>query len=153
MTITYSIDHVSTSVEDVSVETAAKSEMTLQSTTTDQKTGNVTSTYVLASGDDAYKAFVTYTSSIQNRASGAIRRLSMLFSTWATASNSISGIDTKKPISVQISIQLPSDMTIELADLDKLLGNAYSFTYEDVTTKVRDTVWLQKLLYGVPQVK
>jgi len=153
MTVTYSIDHVASSVEDVSVEVAAKSEMTLQSTFTDPKTGDVTSTYVLASGDGNYPATVSYRSSVQSRSTGAIRRISMTFSTWATAADSVTGIDTKKPISVTTSFNIPADMTIELADMDDLIGNSFSLLFLSVTTKVRDTTWLQKLLYGIPQVK
>jgi len=153
MTISYAIDHLSTSVEDVSVEVAAKSEMTLQSTTTDPKTGEVTSTYVLASGDNGFPAFVTYRASVQNRASGSVRRLSMTLSTWATKSDSVSGTDEKKNLSIGVTITVPSDMTIEVSDVDDLIGNAFSFLYLSVTAKVRDTSWLQKLLYGIPQVK
>jgi hypothetical protein len=152
MTITYSIDHLNTSVEDVSVEVAAKSEMTLQSTDVDPKTGEVVSTYVLASGDNSYPAIVTYRSSVQNRANGAIRRMSMTFSTWATAADSITGIDIKKPLLGTVSFNVPADMTIEVADMDDMIGNLFSFCYASVTTKVRSTTWLQKLLYGVPQV-
>lgn len=153
MSITYSIDHVSTSVEDVSVEIAAKSEMTLQSTDVDPKTGEVVSVYVLASGDNSFPAYVTLRSSIQNRASGAIRRASMTFSTWATAADGVSGIDTKKPFSGTVSFNIPADMTVEVADMDDFIGNLFSYLYLSVTTKVRDTTWLQKLLYGIPQVK
>jgi len=153
MTITYSIDHISTSVEDVSVEVAAKSEMTLQGTVIDQKTGDVTSTYVLASGDNSYPATVAYRSAVQNRASGAVRRMSMTFSTWATRSDSVAGTDEKLPLTGSIAFTVPADMTIEVADMDDLVGNLFSFAYLSVTTKVRDTTWLQKLLYGIPQVK
>jgi hypothetical protein len=77
----------------------------------------------------------------------------MTFSTWAVASNSVSGIDTRKPFSGTVSFLIPADMTIEVADMDDFIGNLFSFLYLSVTTKVRDTTWLQKLLYGVPQVK
>lgn len=153
MSITYSLDHVATSVEDVSVEVAAKSEMTLVGTDTDPKTGEIASTYVLASGDDAYKATVTYRSVLQKRAGDTVRRLSMTFSTWARASNSVSGIDTLKPFVGTVSFVIPADMTIEIADMDDFIGNVFSFLYLSVTTKVRDTTWLQKLLYGIPAVK
>lgn len=152
MSITYSIDHVSTTVEDVSVEVAAKTEMTLQSTDVDPKTGDVTSIYVLASGDNSFPANITYRSSIQSRAGGSIRRVSMTFSTWATQSDSVSGTDTKKPFSGTVSFNMPADMTIEVADMDDFIGNLFSFLYLSVSTKVRNTTWLQKLLYGVPQV-
>jgi len=153
MSITYSIDHVPTSVEDVSVEVAAKSEMTLRQVSTDPKTGEISAEYVLASGDDNYPATITYRTVLQRRNSALKRRISMTFQTWATASNSVSGEDTKKEISGTVSMILPSEMTLELADLDDFLGNIFSMMYLSVTTKVRDTTWLQKLLYGIPQVK
>jgi len=153
MTISYSIDHLSTSVEDVSIEIAAKSEMTLQSTTTDPKTGEIASTYVLASGDNAYPSSVVFRSSIQNRTNGAIRRMSMTFSTWATKSDDVTNVVVKRPVVATFSVNVPSDITVEVADLDDLIGNAFSFLYLSVTSKVRNTTWLQDLLYGIPQVK
>jgi hypothetical protein len=51
MTISYSLDHTPSSTESVLVEVAPKSEMTLRATDADPKTGAVTATYVLASGD------------------------------------------------------------------------------------------------------
>jgi hypothetical protein len=153
MSITYSIDHLVTSVEDVSVEVAAKSEMTLQGTGPDPKTGDQVSTYVLASGDNSFPATVAYRVGYQSRSTGAIRRVSMTFSTWATTSDSVAGTDVKRPLVATVSFNIPADMTIEVADMDDLIGNLFSLLYLSVTTKVRDTTWLQKLLYGVPQVK
>ena len=152
MSTTYSLDHVSASVEDVSVETAAKSEMTLQSTTTDPKTGESVSKYVLPSGDNAYPATITYRSSVAKRSQGDVRNCSMTFSTWATSDDGL-GTVVKKPLLASFNLQAPADMTIEVADADDLIGNAFSFLYLSVTAKVRDTTWLQKLLYGIPQVK
>lgn len=153
MALTYSLDHISTTVEDVSVEVAAKSEMVLQSTSTDPKTGEVVSIYVLSSGDNSFPATVTYRNAVQKRSTGTIRRMSMTFDTWATCSDSVSGTDTKKPFSGTVSINAPADMTIETADADDFIGNLFSFLYLSVTTKVRDTTWLGKLLFGIPQVK
>lgn len=152
MTITYSIDHTPDTSESMNAEIAPKSEMTLVSTDVDPKTGEVTSTYVLASGDNGYPATVVYRTSIQKRATGAIRRMSMTFSTWATASNSVDGVDTKKPISASVNINVPADMTIEVTDLSTMVGNAFSFLYPSIAAGVRNNSWLQKLLYGVPQV-
>lgn len=153
MTITYSIDHISTSVEDVSVEVADKANMVLQSTTTDPKTGDVVSTYVLSTGDNSYPATVTYRNSVQKRTTGPIRRISITFDTWAVKSDSVTGEVVRKPFSGTISINAPADLTIETADADNFLGNLYGFTYLSVTSKVRDTTWLGKLLFGIPQVK
>lgn len=153
MAITYSLDHVATTVEDVSVEVADKTNMVLQSTSTDPKTGEIVSTYVLSTGDNSYPAYVTYRIALQKRATGMIRRMSMTFDTWAVMSDSVSGLDTRKPFSGTVSINAPADMTIETADGDDFIGNLFSFLYASVTTKVRDTAWLGKLLFGIPQVK
>lgn len=153
MTISYALDHVATSVEDVSVEVAEKADMVLQSTSTDPKTGDVTSVYVISTGDNSYPATVTYRVAVQKRPTGLIRRISMTFDTWASRTDSVSGEVTRKPISGTVSINAPADMTIETADADDFIGNLMSYLYLSVTTKVRDTTWLGKLLFGIPQVK
>lgn len=151
MTLTYSIDHLSTSVEDVSVEVAAKSEMTLNGTGPDQS-GTMASVYTLASGDNAYPSTVTYRSSVVTRRGSTVRQISLTFSTWATKADSVSGLDTKENLIASINLSVPATMTVETADVDDLVGNLFSFLYPSVTTKVRSTAWLQKLLYGVTQV-
>jgi len=153
MTLTYSIDHISTSVEDVSVEVADKANLVLQSTSTDPKTGDNVSVYVVSTGDNSYPATITFRSGVQSRSQGSVRRISMTFNTWATRSDSVTGLDTKKPFSGSVSFVMPADITIEVADMDDVIGNLFSFLYASVTTKVRDTAWLGKLLYGIPQVK
>lgn len=153
MTISFSIDHTAGSTESVAVEVAEKTNMVLQSTSTDPKTGEVVTTYVLSSGDNSYPADVIYRASLQKRSTGMIRRVSCTFDTWATKSDSVSGIDTKKPFSGTISVNMPADVTIEVADADKFLGSLFSFLFDHVDAGVRDTTWLAKLLFGIPQVK
>jgi hypothetical protein len=154
MTITYSLDHVSTSVEDVSVEVADKSNMTLQFSGPDPKNpAAYLAVYVIANGDNAFPSTVSYRVENQGRASGAIRRITCTFSTWATKSDDVTGEVVKKPLVASSAFNIPADMTIEVADMDGLIGNLFSFLYLSVTTKVRDTTWLAKLLYGIPQVK
>lgn len=153
MTLTYSIDHALTTTESVSVEVADKANLVLQSTTTDPKTGDVASVYVISNGDNSYPATVTYRVGLQKRSTGTIRRISVTFDTWATCSDSVSGTDTKKPISATVSFNVPADMTVETADMDDLLGNLVSYLYLSVAGGVRDTTWLAKLLFGIPQVK
>lgn len=152
MTHTYSLDHVASATESVNVETAAKSEMTLQSTDVDPKSGDVVSTYTLASGDSQYPAYVVYRIGSQNRGGNPVRRASMTFSTWAVDDNSVDGTAIRKPISGTISLLIPADITVELADMDDFIGNLFSFLYASVSTGARNTGYLQKLLYGVPQV-
>jgi len=152
MTITYSVDHLPSSTESVTVEVAPKSELTLQSSDTDPKTGEVTATYVLSSGDIRFPAYVVYRVTPQNRASGSVLRISMTFSTWAVMSDSVSGIDTRKPITSTISMILPADISVSTANVDKLLGEIFSLMYSSVSSGTRTTTWLQKLLYGAPAV-
>lgn len=153
MTITYSIDHLVTTTEAVNVEVADKSNLVLQATSTDPKTGELSSTYVIANGDVAFPATVTYRNAVQKRGANLVRRLSMSFDTWAVKADSVSGVDERKPINCTISMIVPAEMTIEVADADDLLGNAFSFFYADVNAGARDTAWLAKLLFGIPQVK
>jgi len=152
MTLTYEITHAVASVEDVSIEVAPKSEMTLQSTTTDPKTGEVASRYVLASGDVNHPADITYRSALQTRGGALIRRITVTFSTWATSTDSVTGIVVYKPVQASFSMNIPVDMTTELADIDDFLGTTFSFLYASVSVKVRNTGYLQKLLYGITQV-
>lgn len=152
MSTTYSIDHVvpSTTVESVNVEVAAKSELTHRSTSV--VNGETVAEYVLASGDINYPATVTYRSGLQTRKAGNKRRISVTFSTWAAATDSGTGLVSREEISSTISFLVPAAFTLELADIDDLLGNMFSFMYPSVSAGARNTGYLQKLLYGVPQV-
>jgi hypothetical protein len=152
MTKSYAIDHVVATLEDVSVEVAAKSELTLISTDTDPKTGKVTSTFTLASGDRAFPGLVVYTVSTITPANGPVRRINVTFSTWATETDSVTGEIVRKAIKSSFQMDVPADFTVELADAMQLVGNTFSFLYPSVTTKVRSTLWLQDLLFGAPEV-
>lgn len=152
MSITYTIDHAASSVEDVSIEVAAKSEMTLRRVYTDQKSGELRAEYVLASGEPKYPATVTYFTAVEKLGSSPTRRSGMIFETWAVATPSTSDDVTRKKISYKHEFVVPGDMVLELADLDDLMGNGFSFMYPSVTTKVRSTAWLQDLLFGVVAV-
>jgi hypothetical protein len=148
---TYLIDHINASTESINVEVAAKSEMIEQSTDTDSKTGDVISTYVLSSGDNAYPATVTYRVQASGSVAKPTRRVVVTLSTWATSDDG-AGVVVKRPLTGSISFVLPADMTVELADMDDFIGNLFSFLYASATAGARSTTYLQKLLYGVPRV-
>ena len=153
MTHTYSLDHVVVTTEFVSVEVAAKSEMTLQFTGPDPLNKDATiAVYRLLSGDAAYPANVTYRVENQTRKGAKIRRASMTFDTWAADDNSVDGTTARKPISGTISVNIPAEITTELADMDDMLGNMFSFMYASVSAGARNTGYLNKLFYGLPQV-
>jgi hypothetical protein len=152
MSLSYALDHVSASTESVLVELAAKSELTLISTDTDVKTGAVVSTYTLASGDTQFPAYVTYRAEIQSRKTGVIRRISMTFDTWATQTDSVTGVIDRLPISASFAMNIPQGFTVELADIDDFIGVAFSFLFASQSSGARSTTYLSKLLYGAPQV-
>lgn len=158
MTLTYSIDHALTSVEDVSVEVADKASLVHQATKVDPKTGAIEAVYVIANGDTTHRAFVTYRVSDETRKDSFgsvynIRRFSITLNTWAVRDDSVAGTSERKPLTASISFNVPTDFVVEVADLDDVLGNLFSFAYLSVTTKVRDTSWLSMLLFGTPEVK
>lgn len=152
MTITYALDHVPTSTESVNVEVAPKSEMALIKTYVDPKTDELVSEYRIASGDEVYPASVVFRYGVQSRKTGDVRRISMTFYTWATKTDSVTGEVAHEPISSSVQFLLPAQMTVEVADLDDLVGNTFSFLYLSVTTGARSTAWLQALLYGRTQL-
>lgn len=152
MSLSYTIDHVVTTTEAVNIEVAAKSELTLISTDVDAKSGDVVSTYILASGDAQFPAYVSYRISAQSRGGSPVRRIQVSFNTWASETDSVTGIIVRKPVSGSIALTVPADLTLELADVMQLAGNLFSFLYPSVSSSVRSTAYLSKLLYGAPQV-
>jgi hypothetical protein len=152
MTITYDIEHVIATTEFVNVEVAEKSAMSLVSSTTDPKTGEVMSVYALTTGDPSRPATVTYRSSHQERKTGNIHRISVTLDTYAVKTDSVTGIVQYAPISATLSVNAPDVFQIETADLDDLVGNMLSLLYPSVSAGVRSTAWLAKLNFGVTQV-
>jgi hypothetical protein len=152
MSLSYSLAHVPGSTEDVTMIVAEKASLPLQVTTSDEKGGS-TSTYILNSGDPTYPATITYRTALNNkRADGVFRRIAITLKSWACQTDSVTGLDEFLPIEATISVNVPQGFQVETADLDLLLSALYSYTYASVTTKVRSTTLLGKLLYGVSQV-
>lgn len=152
MATTFSLDHVvGATTESVLVEVAAKSEFVSQGTTIDPKTGARITLYTLGSGDTAYLATVEYRIEEQTRSGAPVRRVTMTFKTWATSDDGLGNV-VKKPISGQFAIICPTDITLELADLDDFIGNCFSFLYPSVSSGVRNTGYLLNLLYGSTKV-
>jgi len=152
MSLSYTIDHAIATTEVVNVEVAEKSAFSLLGTTVDPKTGESTSVYGIATGDPSYPAKVTYRSALNDRASGKSRRISVTLSTWATETDSISGLDKKYPISGTVSFVIPQGTQVEAADFDDLLGNLFSCMFPSVSSGARNLGYLTKLLFGGSQV-
>jgi hypothetical protein len=152
MSLTYTIDHAVATVEDVSVEVADKASLALQSTIEDTA-GGVVSTYVINAGDPTYPATVVYRSAlVLPKGKPPYRRASVTLNSWARVADSVTGLDKLSPIQATISINIPQEFPVELADLNVFLGNLYSFTYPSVSTKLRATTTLSKLMFGISQL-
>jgi hypothetical protein len=52
-----------------------------------------------------------------------------------------------------MSFVVAGEAPLVLADLVKLFGAAFSYTYLSVTSGTRETTWAAKLLAGSPQLK
>lgn len=151
MTITYSLEHVSGTTESTLVQPPVRSEMTLVSTYTD-KDGGAVAKYVLASGDNAFPAFVTFMTSLQNKNGVRVRRIEVKLESWALKENSVDSSQVRAPIQGSIVLILPALMTIEVGDLAEFVGNLFGYTYPSISSGARSTSWLQTLLYGSPKV-
>jgi len=152
MSLTYTIDHAVSTVEDVSVQVANKAALALIKTA-DDGNGGVTSEYAINTGDPTYPAMVTYRSAVVTpKGKPSYRRISVTMSSWARVADSVTGLDKVAPIQGTISVNVPLDFSVEVADLNEFVGNLYSFTYPSVTTKLRATGTLSKLLFGISQL-
>jgi len=150
MTLSYAIDHVSSnSTESVTTIVADKSGRVSTQLDSDPKTGRNTSVYTLSSGDPNHPATITY--SVDPPSQDAKTRYgSITFRTWCTQTDSVTGIVTWWPIQATISFVITNGAPVQLADFNKLIAAIFSYSYASVSSGVRDTVWLQNLLFGSP---
>jgi len=153
MSLSYAITHASgNTTESVTLSVAEKTSMVLTGHDTDPKTGRVSATYVLSSGDPTHPATVRYSLDPVS-VNGKSRYASVTFQTWATQTDSVSGLVTWFPIQVTMSFVIAGGAPVQLADLMQLAACGFSYTYASVAGGVRDTVWLQDILFGSPTVK
>jgi len=152
MTISYEITHVSSnSTESVTTSIADKTGKVFTNVQADPKTGRITSTYTLNSGDVTHPATLRYSvDPVDLSAIGKTRYASITFNTWATQTDSVTGLITWFPVQATVSFVLPQGAPVQLADLNKLIAVIFSYTYASVSSGVRDTAWLQDLLFGAP---
>lgn len=148
MSHSYEITHASSNTtESVTLSVADKTGMVLANIDADPKSGRITSTYILASGDVAHPATVQY-SVDPVKGDGKTRYGSVTFRTWATDTDSISGAIVWYPVQATVSFVIPDGAPVQLADFMKLIAVVFSYTYKAVASGARDTAWAQNLLLG-----
>lgn len=151
MTHTLVIDNLSSDVSDVSVPLLDQSGISVMSDTI-QPDGTRTVTYVLPTGDPLYptRIFVTIRRDKDYGPGKAGQiRTSITIASWATDTDEDGMVVAKQPCSAAISWQLPF-VSVEAADVSQLLGNLFGLTFNTLTSKVRDTAVIGKLLFGLP---
>lgn len=153
MTVTTVISSVSAnSTESVTVEVADKTNLVLVSSDLNEKTGRATAVYALSGADAGYPITLTVNSDPMGPGVKS-RYCSITFRTWVKQSSDVTDITTRWPIQVSTSIVVAGDAPLVLADLVKLLGVGFSYSYLSVTSGARETTWAAKLLAGSPQLK
>jgi hypothetical protein len=153
MTVTTVISAVTgASTESVTTPVADKTNLVLVSSDIDPKTGRTTAIYTLSGADAGYPITLTVNSDPSGPGVKS-RYCSMTFRTWVKQSSDVTDITTRWPIQVSVSFVVTGDAPLLLADLNTLVGVAFSYSYLSVAAGVRDTTWLAKLLSGSPQVK
>lgn len=154
MSLSYALEHVSASTESVLVELAAKSEYVLTygpGPNPDNKNETI-AVYTLNSGDLTYPATVTYGCETTLKGGKPIRRVRMTFTTWATETDSVTGVIRREPISTSWAMNIPVTFSVELADLDDFLGVGFSHLFASQSSGARTTTYLSRLQLGSPAV-
>lgn len=148
MTITYSIDRVSTTTADVAVPQLTQAGFSLVSTSRDVNSGVNESWYSIPTGDPLYPTTIVVRHAKNPKDKAGVRRLTLAINTWAREVDSVSGAETVNPISAAMTLQVPS-ATVEAADIAALIGNLYGLSFNSLTTKVPDTAVISGLLFGI----
>lgn len=153
MTVTTSISSVSSlSTESVTVQVADKTDLVLISSDIDPKTGRATAIYTLSGADAGYP--ITLTVNADPIGAGMKSRYcSITLRTWIVQSSDVTDITNRWPVQGSMSFVVAGDAPLVLADLVKLFGATFSYTYLSVSAGTRETTWAAKLLAGSPQIK
>jgi hypothetical protein len=153
MTVTTAISFVSDlSTESVTIQVANKTDLVLVSSDIDPKTNRATAIYSLSGADAGYPVTLTVNSDPVGPGVKS-RYCSITLRTWVKQSSDVTDVTTRWPIQASMSFVVAGDAPLALADLVKLFGAAFSYTYLSVTAGTRETTWAAKLLAGSPQLK
>jgi hypothetical protein len=151
MTVTTEIPYVDDmSTESVTIKATDKTDFVLVSSDIDVKTKRSTAIYTLTGADPGYP--VTLTVNCEPPLSGRNRYCSFSLKTWIKQSSSVTDEVKYRPLQGNIAFVIDGDSPITAVMLDDLLSTVYSLTAKMVTTGVRDTSELAKLLAGSPQI-
>lgn len=151
MSVSYDIAGVGGTAVDVNVEPVTQASLVWLGQTENKAKTGVTQSYVLNTTDRSAPLQV-HVYSAREKATGGkdVQKITWTLTSFVRATDSVTGLDPAKdqPISVTISMSIPFGTTVDVADLDKMLANAYSLTYPSATLGTRSTAHVSQLLLG-----
>lgn len=160
MSISYTIEHVNAQNADGDTILIAgyqlHTDLVLVDTTTDPKTGDITTTYVVANGDPDYPAQAIYRCANQKRAGEEIKRLTATFITWAKAEDSVSGLVTRKQVRTGNFLEIPAGTKLTAEQLRDFVQQGFSLWYTPTDSIVGTAMpadYIASMLFGITQVK
>lgn len=106
--------------------------------------------YTYNTSDPAHPVTVTVEASTSAKARTI--NWSLTLRAYATATESITGAITYRPVEAAIAVILPADMTVEVADFRKMIDALYGSSFKVLTVKVPDTVVISDMLFAAAEV-
>lgn len=151
MTNVLSIDGVGGSASDVAVKIFDKAKLQKLSSSRDVGTGRETTTYVDNTSDPNSPVTVAVSTAVDAKADASgtrMRRSSITFSSFARVVDGNGVLLALKRTSIVHAFNTP-DADMEPADLRDMHMNAYSFSFNTLTSKIPDTDYLAALRFGI----
>jgi len=134
MTTTISIDRVGGTPADVSISKLSEASFAAQGT--EVVPGGYKTIYTIASGDQAHPTTLVVQSKLDPKGNGGKGTRSALFALNSWARVDVDGtVESIEPVSSVLSINVPMNTQLEVADLRDMLENLYSATYATLDTK------------------
>lgn len=111
-------------------------------------------TYVVASGDETHPTTIVFVTKVDpnaNKAKGT-RTCTVAVNSWAHATYD-DGSEAHEPFSMAIHVNMPSNLRVEVADVQSAVEILFSLLYGSLTAGDPDTDRLSKLaLFGIPDI-
>lgn len=149
MSISFAIPSIGGSGADVTVYQLDQSDLALLSL--GARNGRKYADYIVSGSDPAHPVTVSV-EVIDPTKTNKMRVWTLRLSAWATATESITGLVTYRPVNVSMEISTPADLAVEVADLIQMVENLYGLSFKTLDTKVPSTEIVSAMLYGTTQV-
>lgn len=152
MSVTYAPSKLDTAVNDINLDifVADQSVLEFDGIETDAKTRAKTATWIAATGDATNRKAVTVRifRDLPTVVNPKIN-ITVKMTTVMIKSDSVTGLDTQAgPLASGFFIEFPQNVPVTVTDLRKMIDEAYSLSFNSVTSGAPDSVVLGKLIFG-----